>query len=67
MTDPLKKTYTDYLELGYEVVSAYSAEGFHFQILQSKENVVIAQMPHTKVIAGGFLMDSDIQITRVIK
>ncbi|MDB2438054.1 hypothetical protein N9W89_05020 [Hellea sp.] len=67
MSDPIKKTYTDYLELGYEVVSAYFADGFHFQILQSKENVVIAQMPHAKVIAGSFLMDSDVQITRVMK
>jgi len=67
MTDPLKKTYTDYLELGYEVVSSYSVEGHHFHILQSNENVVIAQIPHAKVIAGSFLMDADVQITRVIK
>lgn len=67
MSDPLKKTYADYLALGYDVVSAYYADGFHFQILQSKENVVIAQMPHAKIIADGFLMDSDVQITRVMK
>lgn len=67
MSDSLAKTYADYLGLGYEVVSAYYAEGFHFQILQSKENVVIAQMSHAKVIAGGFLMDSDVQMTRLLK
>ena len=67
MSDSLKKTYSDYLGLGYEVVSAYYAEGFHFQILQSKENVVIAQMPHAKVVEGSFLKDSDVQITRLMK
>ncbi|WP_371397960.1 hypothetical protein [Fretibacter rubidus] len=63
----MKKTYSDYLGLGYEVVSAYFADGYHFQVLQSKEDVVIAHMPHGKIMADGFLMDSDVQITRVMK
>lgn len=67
MSDPVRKTYTDYLALGYDVVSAYYADGFHFQILQSKENVVIAQMAHDKVTASGFMMDSDIVMTRIMK
>lgn len=67
MSQPLKKTYADYLGLGYEVVSAYFADGFHFQILQSNEDVVIAHMPHDKIMADGFLSDADVQITRVMK
>lgn len=67
MSEPLKKTYADYLGLGYQVVSGYYAEGFHFQVLQSNEDVVIAQISHTNVVAGGFIRDADVQITRVVK
>ncbi len=74
MSDPLKKTYSDYLELGYSVVASYFADGFHFQVLQSKNelfqstnDVVIAQIPHDKVISDGFVMDGDVQITRIMK
>ena len=67
MSDPLKKTYADYLALGYQVVSGYYADGFHFQVLQSNEDVVIAHMPHAKILADGFMMDADVQITRVMK
>lgn len=67
MSSPLKKTYSDYLALGYEVVSGYFADGFHFQVLQSNEDVIIAHMPHGKVLADGFMLDADIQITRFMK
>ena len=67
MSDPLKKTYTDYLGLGYQVTSSYFADGFHFQVLQSNEDVVIAHMPHDKIMADGFVMDADVQITRFMK
>ena len=67
MSDPLKKTYSDYLGLGYQVIASYYADGFHFQVLQSNEDVVIAHMPHDKILADGFLMDADVQITRVMK
>lgn len=63
----MKKTYMDYLALGYEVVSAYQADGFHFHVLQSKDDVVIAHMPHGKIMADGFMMDADVQITRFMK
>ncbi|MEP3654882.1 MAG: hypothetical protein ABJO36_08295 [Litorimonas sp.] len=67
MSDPLKKTYSDYLALGYQVTSAYFADGFHFQVLQSNEDVVIAHMPHGKIMSDGFVLDSDVQITRFMK
>ncbi|WP_409433645.1 hypothetical protein ACJ3XI_03810 [Litorimonas sp. RW-G-Af-16] len=67
MSDPLKKTYADYLGLGYQVVASYFADGHHFQVLQSNEDVVIAHMPHGKIMADGFLSDSDVQITRIMK
>jgi len=74
MSDPLKKTYGDYLELGYSVVASYFADGFHFQVLQSKNelfqstnDVVIAQIPHVKIITDGFVMDDNVQITRFMK
>ena len=67
MSDPLKKTYSDYLALGYQVASSHFADGHHFQVLQSKEDVVIAHMPHDKIMADGFLNDSDVQITRFLK
>jgi len=67
MNDPLKKTYSDYLGLGYQVVSSHFADGHHFQILQSKDDVVIAHMQHDKIMADGFLMDGDVQITRIMK
>lgn len=67
MSEPLKKTYIDYLALGYQVVSAYHADGFHVQVLQSDDDVVIAHMPHGKIIEDGFMMDQDVQITRFMK
>jgi len=67
MTETAKKSYADYLALGYEVVAAYYAEGFHFQVLQLNEDVVIVQMSHADVIAGAFLVAGDALITRLIK
>lgn len=67
MSEPLKKTYSDYLALGYAVVSGYEADGYHFQVLQSKGSVVIAHMPHAKIMADGFILDADVQITRFMK
>ncbi len=65
--DPLKKTYLDYIGRGYEVVSAYQADGFHFHVLQCNDDVVIAHMPHEKIMADGFMMDHDVTITRFMK
>jgi hypothetical protein len=67
MSDALKKTYSDYIALGYAVVSGYQADGFHFQVLQGKNDVVIAHMPHAKIMADGFVLDADVQITRFMK
>jgi len=63
----LKKTYSDYLADGFHVASGYYAEGFHYQVLQGEAHAVIAQIPHGKIAAEGFVLDSDVRITRFLK